>query len=127
MLVEKKAFAQLTWATGAGHAAQTTALKDIEGIIVRVDIIISSVTGNPTTTLTLTDENSCLLPITLSSLADGTKHVKNGLSMGGTTDSDFAPVPVNNTTLTLSADPSADAGGSGEILTVDVVLYLRKK
>lgn len=125
MLIEKKTFASLTWATGAGHAAQTTELNDIEGIIERIDLIISSVTGNPTTNFTITDENSCV-PISFSSLADGTYHVKYGLSKGAT-DSDFNPTPVNNSTLTLSADPSADAGGSGETLTITVILYLRKK
>lgn len=122
MLVEKKAFAQLTWATGAGHAAQTTALKDIEGIIVRVDIIISSVTGNPTTNFTITDEDSVVI-LTLSTLADGTKHMKLATS----DSTDFDALPVANSTLTLSADPSADAGGSAETLTIDVILYLRKK
>ena len=125
MLVEKKAFAQLDWVTDEGHEAQTATLSNIEGIIERVDIIISSVTGNPTTNITITDENSSQI-ISFSTLADGTSHVKYGLSKGAT-DCDFNATPVNNTTLTLSADPSADAGGTSQTLTVDVILYLRKK
>jgi len=99
-------------------------LTDIEGTIERVDIIISSVTGNPTTDITITDENDSV-PISFSTLADGTNYVKFGLSKGAT-DCDFNATPVNNSTLTLSATPSADAGGTAQTLTVDVILYLRK-
>lgn len=125
MLIEQKEFAQVSWETGDLHAAQTKTLADIEGIIERIDIIISSVTDNPTVNLTITDENGCQI-VAFTSLADGTKHVKYALSKGAT-DSDFNPIPVNNTTLTLSVDPSADPGGTGQELTVDVILYLRKK
>ena len=121
MLIEKKAFTQLSWVYSTGHAAKTAELADIEGIIVRMDFIISSVTGNPTTNFTITDENSVVI-VTLNTLADGTKHLKLA-----TSDSeDFNALPVNNTTLTLSADPSADAGGT-DTLTIDVILYIRKK
>ena len=124
MLIEKKAFGQLSWVYSTGHAAKTAELADIEGIIVRMDFIISSVTGNPTTNFTITDENSVVI-VTLNTLADGTKHIKYGIPIGGT-DCDFKQIPVNNTTLTLSATPSADAGGS-DTLTIDVILYIRKK
>ena len=118
--IEKKAFAQQSWDTGDGHAAKTNTLKVVNGIIRRVDIIISSVQANPTVDVTITDENSCSL-ITFNTLTDGTRHVK--LSTSDATD--FDAIPVSND-LTVSIDPSADPGGSGQELTVDVILYLEK-
>lgn len=118
--ISRQQFTQLSWATGAGHAAQTATIKNLSMLIERIDVIISSVTANPTVTVTFSDENSAA-PIdhtNLAALADGTKHVL--LSTKATPD--FAAVPVCGN-LTVSADPSADPGGAGQELTVDVILY----
>lgn len=114
-------FAQASWATGAGHTAQTDS-KIVNGTIKRVDVLISSVTDNPTVNVTITDQNSVEV-ISLSTLADGTKHMKLAESHKATQDADFNPVPVNGT-LTVSIDPSADPGGTSQTLTVDVILYM---
>ena len=116
-------FTQMSWATGDGHAAQT-ATAYVNGIIERIDIIISSVTGNPTVNVSWADLNSVVLLPAMSSLADGTKHIKYGLSNKGTQDADFNPVPHCGN-ITVTADPSADPGGTGQTLTVDVILYVR--
>jgi hypothetical protein len=114
---------QQSWATGAGHAAKTTDLANLNGMLERIDIIISSVTDNPTVDVTLTDSNSCTL-VSLTGLADGTKHVKLAYSNKSSPDADFNPIPINDT-VTVSIDPSADAGGTAQTLTVDVILYVR--
>lgn len=119
-MIEKRTFAQKSWETGEGHAALTAELANIQGIIKRIDVLISEVTDNPTVDVTITDENSCTL-VTLSTLADGTKHVKLATS----DSTDFDAIPVCNT-LTASIDPSADPGGSAQTLTVTVILYLEK-
>lgn len=67
-----------------------------------------------------------LLASTASSLADGTAHVLLAESHKATQDADFNPVPCWEETLTLSVDPSADAGGVDQTLTVDVDLYLEQ-
>lgn len=116
-------FTRMSWATGAGHAAQTATVY-VNGIIERVDIIISSVTDNPTVNISWADLNSVVLLPAMNTLADGTKHIKYGLSNKATQDADFNPVPHCGN-ITVTADPSADAGGSAQTLTVDVILYVR--
>lgn len=122
--VARYEFAQLSWATGAGHAAKTATLGNVVGMIERVDIIISSVTGNPTVNISFVDQNSVVVLPAMNTLADGTKHMKLAYSNKGTQDADFNAVPHAGL-LTVSADPSADAGGEGQTLTVDVILYVR--
>lgn len=115
--IGKLQFTQLDWITGEGHAAQTASINNSNMLVERIDVIISSVTGNPTSSVTITDENSCTIA-TLTGLTDGTKHVK----LATKATADFDAIPVNNT-LTISVDPSVDAGGAAQTLTVDVILY----
>ena len=115
--IGKLQFTQLDWATGEGHAAQTTSINNANMLIERIDVLVSSVTANPTVAVTITDENSCTIA-TLTGLTDGTNHVK----LATKATADFDAIPVNNT-LTISVDPSADAGGVTQTLTVDVILY----
>ncbi len=124
MLVQRIAVPQKSWATGAGHAAKTHTFH-VNGTLVRFDAIISSVTANPTVAITFRDENSCILvPDALcADLADGTNHIKLALSHKATPDADFNPVPLDND-VTVSIDPSADAAGSAQLLTVDLILYV---
>lgn len=116
-------FARQSWATGAGDAAKTATLSNINGTIRRIDVLISSVSANPTVNVSITDHNGVSL-VSFSSLADGTKHIKLAESHKSSQDADFNPLPVNGT-LTVSIDPSADAGGTDQNLTVDVIIYVR--
>ena len=113
-------FAQQSWATGDGHAAKTATLANVNMLIERIDVIISSVTANPTVNVVITDGNSVEVvdKTNLTTLADGTNHIL--LSTKATPD--FAASPIADDTLTVSIDPSADPGGAAQILTVDVIL-----
>jgi hypothetical protein len=114
---------RLSWATDAGHAAQTTTTS-LNGVVYRIDIIISEVTGNPTVNVSFANQNSVVCLPAFNTLADGTKHFKNALVNSITSSADFDPVAVADT-ITVTVDPSADAGGSAQTLTVDVVFYVR--
>jgi hypothetical protein len=123
----KRSFTQLSWATGAGHAAQTATMFGVTGKCTRMDVVASSVTGNPTLNVTVTDTDNSGSCIAVTNLADGTHHVLLAESHKNSQDANFNPVAFRSNDLTLSVDPSADAGGSGETLTVDVTLYLEEK
>jgi len=116
--VAKYQIGQLSWGA-TGHAADTDTLANINMMIERVDIIVSNAANAITVDLAITDENGAAI-ITLTGLARNTKHVKLAYDDGGSND--FPPIVVNNT-LTVSVDPSGDAGAGG--ITVDVILYGR--
>jgi hypothetical protein len=116
-------FADQTWATDAGHAAKTASLANVNGICTRIDVVVSSVTANPTVNVVITDADSNTM-FTFNGLADGTHHIKLARSNKGTQDADFNEVPFCEDTLTVSIDPSADAGGTLQTLTVSVRLFL---
>jgi hypothetical protein len=124
-MLTRRSFKRLSWATGAGHAALTDSIGDINGKIVRVNVTLSSVTDNPTANVSITDARGATL-ISASSLADGTAHVLLAESHKATQDAGFNPVPCVAETLTVSVDPSADAGGEAQTLTADVDLYLEQ-
>lgn len=122
--VARMEFATLDWVTGEGHAAQTASLN-LNGTILRQDVIISSVTANPTVNVSVTNQNSVSLSeLNHTNLTDGTNHTFDSISSKSSADADFNPVTVNDT-VTVSVDPSADAGGSGQTLTVKVIYYMR--
>ena len=112
--------AQLAW-TATGHTAKTTT-ANLNGIVYRIDILISEATNNPTVNVSYADQKSVVCLPAMSGLADGTKHFKNGLVNSLVSSADFDPVAIAGT-VTVSVDPSANAGVSG--LTVDVIFYLR--
>ncbi len=124
--VARLQFAQQSWATGEGHAAANDTIQYVNGTIYRIDVIISSVTDNPTVTLTLRDHNGIILvPDALfSTIADGTNHYFLAESNLGTPDADFNPVPHSGNVI-ATFDPSADPGGAAQTLTVDLILYIR--
>ena len=124
--VARLAFSQFDWVTGEGHAAENETFQYVNGTIYRVDVIISSVTGNPTVTMTLRDQNGIILiPDALfATLADGTSHYFLAESNLVTQDADFNPVPHNGNVI-LTVDPSADASGEAQTLTVDFIMYVR--
>jgi hypothetical protein len=122
--VARLQFEQASWVTGAGHAAVSKTIF-VSGTIYRMDVIISSVTANPTVALTFTDDNSVsLAELNQVALADGTNHTFDSVSHKGTADADFNPV-THHGDLSVSIDPSADPGGAAQTLTVDVILYVR--
>ncbi len=121
--VARVQFTRLSWVTGAGHAAQT-ATAAVNGTITRIDLVASAVTGNPTLNVSYADDNGVVLLPAMNSLADGTKHFKNALVNSISASADFNPV-MHAGNITVTVDPSADAGGSAQTLTVDVILYIR--
>ncbi|MCK5020496.1 MAG: hypothetical protein KAS32_25990 [Candidatus Peribacteraceae bacterium] len=108
---------QMSWLTGAGHAEKT---EDIimNGMLEAIGIRVSSVTGDPDVTITLTDANGNEF-YNSTALNDGTDYYY--------TPSEFLPtaekMPLVGP-ITVGVDPSADAGGSGQDLTVDVDLFI---
>ncbi len=122
--VARLQFGQAQWLTGAGHAALTRTIK-VSGTIYRMDVIITSVTDNPTVNITAADDNGIAFGTELdhSGLADGTNHYFDSESSTDG-DGDFNPV-THHGDITLTIDPSADPGGAAQILNVDVLLYVR--
>ena len=118
--IARVGFDQVSWLTSAGHAAKTTTRKGVNMLIERVDVIISSVTDNPTVTVTFADENGVAIidPTNFTNLADGTNHIM--LATKATADFDMVPVNGN---ITCTVDPSADPGGAAQELTVDIIFY----
>lgn len=124
-MITRRDFARLDWVTGEGHAAQTATISHVRGKCTRIDMIASSVTGNPTFSVAFQDgDGNAILP-TFSALADGTHHVKLAESNKAVQDADFNPMPFCDDDLTISVDPSADPGGSNQTLTIDVRLFLQ--
>ena len=126
-MIKNRKFATLDWVTDEGHAAQTTDLKSVTGKLHCVEIKISSVTGNPTVTMTLSDITDTDFVTTLetfSTLADGTlhKYFVNSKEYDADHDMDGHVFCLHD--LRISVDPSADAGGSAQTLEVDVSLIL---
>lgn len=123
----KRNFQTLDWVTGEGHTAQTADLSDITGILHAIDIVISTVTDNPTVTITLTDITDTTYTLQLeqfSTLADGThyRYLRNSKEYDADKDIDGHVFVKND--LRITVDPSADPGGSDQTLEVDVSLYL---
>ncbi len=121
--VNRHEFPRVSWATGAGHAARTTTAT-VNGTVLRIDIIISEVTANPTVNVSYADHNSVVCLPAMNALADATKHFKNAMVNSISASADFNPVAVCGD-ITITIDPSADPGGTAQTLTVDVVMYTR--
>ena len=112
----RSSITQLDWITGEGHAAETETIQ-ANGEIKMICVRISSVTANPTITLTMTDAQGNLV-FTKSGIADGTDYIykpDDFLAIDGTI--------LVTEGLIVSVDPSADAGGAAQTLTVDVDIY----
>jgi len=111
-------FSQVSWATGAGHAAKTATAYNVNMLVERIDVLISSVTANPTVDVSFADGNGVVIidATNFTTLADGTKHMK----LATKATADFDAVPINGD-ITVTVDPSADPGGAAQTLTVDVI------
>jgi hypothetical protein len=116
-----------SWITGAGHAKATQVTGEANGTIVGLTVIISSVTGGPTTALTFRDNDDCIIipDAAFAALADDSEHLFFFLSEQGTQNATENPIPVRGP-LTITVDPSADAGGSGETFSVKVRIFIRE-
>jgi len=120
-------FTELDWITGEGNAAQTADIERVTGNLRKIEVKISSVTGNPTVGVVLSDISDTDFVTTLetlSALADGTLHIFHSRSKEYDADKDIDESFFNLNDLRITVTPSADPGGSGQTLTVNVKLYL---
>ena len=96
-----------TWATGDGHAEQSETVA-INGILEKVILKASSVTGDPDVTLTIDD--------------GGDNEIFNsGAKDDGATYTFSVYEPIGGI-MKIAVDPSADPGGSSQTLTVVITL-----
>ena len=112
--VWRKSVTPMTWATGAGHAAKTQTIA-VNGIIKRIVMTISSVTGAPNVTATITDDLGNVI------FSTGAKaHNTSNIFDEGELGSDAFCVCGD---IIITVDPDADAGGAGQLLTVQFDMY----
>lgn len=135
-MLHKRKFKQLDWITDEEHDAQTADLEGVNGILHMIEIKITSVTDNPSVDVTLSDITEVDVNVsetdfdttleTFSTLADGTLHkfLRMSKEYDANKEIDGHVFCWNN--LRISVDPSADPGGSGQTLAVDVTLYLEE-
>ena len=120
-------FTELDWITGEGNTAQTANIERVTGNLRKVEVKISSVTANPTVGVVLSDISDTDFVTTLetlSTLADGTLHIFHSRSKEYDADKDIDESFFDLNDLRITVTPSADPGGSGQTLTVNVKLYL---
>lgn len=110
--VFRKSIAQMTWAGGAAHTAQTEDVV-LNGIIKRIDLRISAVSEAINTTVTITDDLTNTI-FTSGAKADGAGYLFDEGELG--TDA-FTVVG----TITISVDPAAT--DADEDMTVDLDMY----
>ena len=117
---------QVTWITGAGHAAQSETVF-ISGTIYRMDVVIPAVTGNADLTVAITcaDDNGCVFGNELDHAAQA-HGVTNYFDSESSTDGDgnFNPV-THHGNIVVTMDPNEDTGGTAQTLAVDVIFYVR--
>lgn len=106
---------QASWLHGVGHAPivsdPISNNKGVyEGTLVGYKVVCNNVAGNPTTTVSLQDEDGTTIYTFADTPADNTTTVRMGL---------LIPLCQKET---ITIDPNADAGGA-DTFTVDVVLY----
>ena len=118
--------ATLSWATGAGFAAQTSTVF-VSGTIYRMDVVISTVTGNAdlVASITCADDNGGVFGNELdhASLAHSATHYYDSQSSKND-DGNFNPV-AHHGDITVTVDPNEDTGGTAQTLTVTVIFYVR--
>ena len=102
---------QMSWANGAGHAAQTETVS-INGGVKNITAVISAAPSDPDVTIIIKDLAGNQLYST-GALNDGQTVVKSAAT-------DFYEWQVCGKGFIVSADPDADAGLSG--LTVDITI-----
>jgi len=114
----KQSFARQTWVESEGHAAKTATLFGVNMNVLRVDVIVSNPTANPTVTVTFANADGVAVidGTNFATLAKNTKHIK----LARKATADFTEVPLVGD-ITVTIDPSLDSGATS--LTVDVILY----
>ena len=96
-----------TWATGDGHAEQSEIVR-INGVLQKIILKVSSVTGDPDVTLTIDD--------------NGDNEIFNsGAKDDGATYTFSVHEPIDSV-MKIAVDPSADPSGSSQTLTVVITL-----
>ena len=96
-----------TWITGDGHAEQSQPVS-INGLLQKIVLKVSSVTGDPDVTLTIDD--------------NGDNEIFNsGAKDDGATYTFSLSEPVVGV-IDVAVDPSADPGGAAQTLTVITTL-----
>ena len=130
-MIHKRSFAKLDWITGEGHEAQTNDITNVSGKIVAYDVKVNSVTaagltvsGTIKDVTNASDYTNVPTIASFSTAAEDTVTKKLARSNKATQDADFNEYPCSASTLRVSVDPSADPGGSGQTLEVDVDLYI---
>ncbi len=96
-----------TWATGDGHAEQSETVA-INGILEKVILKASSVTGDPDVTLTIDD--------------GGDNEIFNSEAKDDGATYTFSVYEPISGIMKIAVDPSADPGGSSQTLTVVITL-----
>ena len=118
--------AQLSFVTGGGVTADTATVF-ISGTIVRMDVVLSAVTGNAdlTASVTCSDDNGCVFGNELdhANLADASTHYFDSQSSADD-DGNFNPV-THHGDITVSVAPDEDVGGTLQKLLVDVLFFVR--
>jgi len=122
-------FAELDWITGEGYTAQTADIERVTGNLRKVEIKISSVTGNAdlTSTVVISDISDTDFVTTLetfSALAHGTLHIYHSRSKEYDADKDIDEIFFDLNDLRITVTPNEDVGGTLQTLTVNVKLYL---
>jgi len=126
--ISKIQFPQLSWTT-PDHAPQTTKVNNVNMLVERIDVLISSGgAANPTVTITsIVDDVSAavttsdglitaaLLTTNFTTLADDTHHIRS--STAATAEFDAIPIS-GDVTITVDA-----VGAPTASFTVDIIFY----
>ena len=121
-------FDALDWVTSEGFAAQTADIKDVTGNLRKMEVKISTVTGNADLTATvaisdISDTDFVTELFSVASLAHSTLHVLHSRSKEYDADKDIDEMFFIHNDLRLTVTPNEDVGGSDQTMTVNVKLY----
>lgn len=129
MLLHKRKFKQLDWITGEGYGAKTVDLKGVTGILHKIEVKVSTVSGTPSVTVVLSDITDTDFVTTLETLAGLGKsllHKFLRMSKEVAVDKDIDGHVFIGNDLRITVTPTADPGGTLQTLEVDVTLYLEE-
>ena len=121
-------FAALDWVTGEGFSAQTADIERVTGNLRKMEVKISTVTGNADLTVTvvlsdISDTDFVTTLISKPSLAHSTLHVFHSRTLEYNANADIDEMFFNLNDLRITVTPNEDTGGTAQTLTVNVKLY----
>ena len=118
--------ATLSWATGAGFAAQTSTVF-VSGTIYRMDVVISTVTGNAdlVAAITCADDNGCVVGNELDHAAQAHSATHYYDSQSSKDDDGNFNAVAHHGNITVTVTPNEDAGGTAQTLSVTVIFFVR--